>query len=136
MSTDFYHENVNMPVYSYHPLRLDSQEIVNTLLDPDLEISRICKMQPLCVEHNVIFIVDLSYLKSPKDITCDDMGSWRCNGVYHSWLKVDDVGFVSVYGKEKPLDIDTTQLFYLTKKYFVHKTSQDLKKTIAFLAGK
>ena len=41
-----YHDNVDLPVY-YHPLRLDTQEIVNTLLDPDLKDDRICKVQPL-----------------------------------------------------------------------------------------
>ena len=42
-----YHDNVDLLVYSYHPLRLDTQEIVNTLLDPDLKDDRICKVQPL-----------------------------------------------------------------------------------------
>ena len=104
------------------------------MLDPDLKDDRICKVQPLQVEHNSIFIVDLAHLQSPKDITCDDMGSWKCNGVHRSWVQVDDIGFVTSYGKERPPG--TMNVFNLTKKYFVHKTCQDLKKIVALLAGK
>ena len=34
----------------------------------------------------------------------------------------------------KPSPADN--VYYLTKKYFTHKTSTDLKKTIAYLGGK
>ena len=34
---EFYHENSKLPIYSYHPSRLDTQEIVNTLLDNELD---------------------------------------------------------------------------------------------------
>ena len=52
VSNDFYHDNVDLPVYSYHSLRHDTQKIVNTLLDSDLKDDRICKVQLLQVEHN------------------------------------------------------------------------------------
>ena len=113
---------------------MDTQEIVNAILDPELDESTVCSIQPLHVQHNVVFVVNLAKLGNVKDLYCDDMGSWRCNGVYRSWLKVNDIGFVTCYGKSKPVAGSDT--YNMTRKYFLHKTSKDLKKTVAFLSGK
>ena len=95
MAGEFYHDNPKLPVYSYHPLRLDTQEIVATLLDGDLDEGMLCSVQPTNVESNVVFVVDLGKLEAAKDLYCDDMGSWKHNGVYHCWLEVDANGFVT-----------------------------------------
>jgi len=131
---DFYHQNKKIPVYSRSSTRFDTQEIINILLDPDLSEDKICKMQPIDVEHNASFVVDISKLKSMKDLYCDDMGSWICNGIYKSWVDVDFTGYITVHGKHKPPTADAS-LYFITKKYFLHKTSKDLKKTVSFLAG-
>ena len=121
-------------MYSTSSVRLDTQEIVNAILDPDLVESRICSMQPVDVENNVVFVLDLSKLASFKDIYCDDMGSWKHNGVYHAWIDVDESEFVSVLGKERP-DSHSASVYSITKKYYVNKSASDLKKTVALLTG-
>ena len=123
-----------LPVYSRSTARFDTQELVNILLDPDLKEEKICKTQPTDIEHNTVFVVDISRLDCIKDLGCDDMGSWKCNGVYHAWVDVDSNGFVASHGKKKPEKV-TSNVYMITKKCYVHKTSQDLKKTIVFLAG-
>ena len=130
---EFYNGNPKLPVYSYHPTRLDTQEIVNALLDNELKDNMLCSVQPTNVENNVVFVVDLGKLETTKDLYCDDMGSWKHNGVHHSWVEVDDLGFVTSHGKLKPPS--AANVYRLTKKYFTHKTSLDLKKTAAFLGG-
>ena len=131
---DFYHPN--LPAYSRQSTRYDTQEIVSILLDPHMKDDRVCKTQVTCVEHNATFVVDLSCLATPKDMYVDDMGSWKYNGVYRAWVTVDSNGFVSSHGTCKPTVRDSASLFYICKKYFVHKTSSDLKKTVALLSGK
>ena len=115
-----------MPVYSRHSERLDTQEIVSILLDPELDEKKMCSMQP-------VFVVDLSKLSHVRDIYCDDMGSWKYNGVYRSWIDVDEDGFVTSHGKKKPVEAENP--YHITKKYFYHKTSIDLKKIVAILTG-
>ena len=83
-TNDFYHNNHHLPVFSRQSSRFDTQEILSILLDPDLKEELICRTQPVNVEHNSTFIVDLSLLGSPKDIYVDDMGSWKYNGVYRT----------------------------------------------------
>ena len=134
---DYYHDNHNLPVYSRQQSRFDTHDIITILLDPDLCDERVCKTQPINIEHNSTFVVNLSELSDPKDIYVDDMGSWRYNGVYRSWITVESDGFMLSHGKAKPSEVSTIEgtLYQITKKYFIHKTSSDLKKTIAFLSG-
>ena len=56
--------------------------------------------------------------------------------MYKSWVDVDETGFVSVYEQAKPKNVPDLNLFHVTKKYLVHKTSKDLKKIIVLRAGK
>ena len=88
------------------------------------------------VEHNSTFIVDLLQLGSSKDIYVDDMGSWKYNGVYRTWVSVESDGFMISRGKSKSAKCEDELLYHLDKKYFVNKTSTDLKKTIVFISGK
>ena len=133
---DYYHDNPSLPVFSRQSPRFDTQEMLSILLDPNLKDERICKTQPVNVEHNSTFIVDLLQLGSSKDIYVDDMGSWKYNGVYRTWVSVESDGFMISHGKSKPAKCEDESLYHLVKKYFVHKTSTDLKKTIVFISGK
>jgi hypothetical protein len=54
---DLYHNNPKLPVYSCTSARLDTHDIVNALLDPE---PKVCSMQPVNVENNAVFTVDLS----------------------------------------------------------------------------
>ena len=76
-----YNGNPELPVYARISTRMDTQKIVNALLDPELNDDMICSMQPVNVENNVVFIVDLGKLKNVKDLYCDDMGSWQYNSL-------------------------------------------------------
>jgi hypothetical protein len=69
---DFYHGNTKLPVYARTSTRMDTQEIVNALLDPELDDDMICSMQPVNVENSVVFIVHLGKLKNVKDPELDD----------------------------------------------------------------
>ena len=62
-------------------------------------------------------------------------GTMGYNAVYKLWVSVESGGFMVSHGKEKPSTTIHGTLYHVTKKYFVHKTSRDLKKTVAFLSG-
>ena len=73
-----------------------------------------------CIENHVVFVVDLGKLETTKDLYAD-MGSWKHNGVHHSWVEVDDLGFVTSHGKLKPSS--PPYVYRLTKKYFTQPSS-------------
>ena len=115
-------------------MRYNAQKIVEVLLDPTLPANKIATTQPVFIQDNVIFIVDMSKLDKPEDIRADDLGSWSCNGKRLIRCIVDDKGNVSeLVTKQKTHSGET---YTLVRRYYEHMTSKDFKKTIAELIGK
>lgn len=56
------------------------KKIIELLLDRSIPLSKIATSQPVGVQDNMVFIVDLSKLAKDEDIRADDLGSWLCNG--------------------------------------------------------
>ena len=118
-----------LPIHSTPQNRLSTEETVRILLDSDVPKSRICTKQPTCVDKNSVYIVDLDQLKTPKDIACDDMGSWCLNGTYRSSFLITKKGNIIFSPK-------TLQSQYkLIRRYYFNKSSQDLHKTICTIQG-
>lgn len=46
-----------------------------------------------------MFVVDLKKVKHPKDILCDGMGAWNCNGCRSACVTVDEDGAVEFFSK-------------------------------------
>ena len=105
-------------------------------MDPKLTSDVICKRLPIAIDQNSVFLVDMSKLAHPKDIVCDDMGSWKWGGSYRIWLEVDDTGSVKVLGKEPPEQGKSNlPAFRIWKRYYTSKSSPDLKKLVATVEG-
>ena len=110
---------------------------MNTILDPELCESTICTRLPFGINCNSLFLVDLTKLRNPKDIVCDDMGSWKWSGSYRMWLSVDEMGCVEVIGKSKPSTASQDLSYYrIWKRYYDNKSSSDLKKIVVTMEGK
>jgi hypothetical protein len=81
---DYYKGNLILPVFTRNKDVLSPSQVMCLLYNigqPDSSVpsALVCSHQPLRVEHNVSFIVDLEALKSKSDVKCDDAGSWRNN---------------------------------------------------------
>lgn len=108
---------------------------MDILLDPELSPELVCTRMPFDVDCNSVFVVDMSKLSNPKDISCDDMGVWKWNGSYRRWLAIDEKGVVCVLGKTLA-EAPCTPHYHIWKRYYENKSSQDLKKMIVTLEGK
>ena len=102
----------------------------------DAEEDMLCQMQPTCVNKNVLLVVDLEKLRDPKDVTCDDMGSWRSNGTHSVYLTKSLSGVISTVSlKQAKKGKVIGSMYKLIKRYYYHKTAKDLNKTIFSLQG-
>ena len=76
----FFNDDKQLPVYS---AQLSSgyslPELVDILMSDNLDSNKVCKVQPLGVNINCAFIVDLDHV-DPEDLKADDNGSWKNNG--------------------------------------------------------
>ena len=89
----------SVPIFSRRKKHFTTNEMINTLLDPDLDPNVIATTQPVGVESNALFIVDLKCLKHTKDIMCDDLGAWKNNGCHNTWVTVDSDGLTETRGE-------------------------------------
>lgn len=69
---------MNIPIFENSNTHYSAKRIVEVLLDETLPNRKIATSQPVCIEDNLVFVVDLSKLDNPDDIRCDDLGSWTC----------------------------------------------------------
>ena len=113
---------------------LPTTKYINIMLDPELDDSKVCSQVPCSISSNALFIVDLNRLESPKDIYCDDMGSWTWVGSYKRWCTIDDDSMVHIVGKEPPTS-SCFPYYRIKKFYYKNKSSPDVKKIHIFLEG-
>ena len=102
------------------------------MLNSGLKDCFICKRVPFAVEINSVFVLDLTRLSSPSDVTCDDMGVWKWGGSSRRWLTVDEEGFVS-FIEENDNELDNC--YQIWKRRYSLKTSPDVRRMIIFLEG-
>lgn len=88
------HDLPELPVYAQPKKLLTTPEAVFALLSSDLEKSSICTRAPFSVDINAAFIVDLNKFGTPKDVLCDDMGSWIWGGSNKRWISADSNGLL------------------------------------------
>lgn len=118
---------------------LSPEETVKLLTEKGaFECSKVYKQQPLLVEHHRTFIVDLTALKSPKDIKCDDMGTWRNNSANEFCYNVQwgDDGIIERMTVVKNRNED--RMFPLKREYFRlnHDVHDEVRKRIDTIVGK
>jgi len=64
-------------------------KIVRTILFEKEHVNPwVCQKQPLSVNRNATFIVDLSHLPSKKDVLADDTGVWEHTGSPSQYFEV------------------------------------------------
>lgn len=77
--------NSKLAVYNNPQERISTKTAAKIILN-DAQEDMLCEMQPTWVDKNSLFVVDMEKLRDPKDITCDDMGSWCLNGTHPSFI--------------------------------------------------
>ena len=102
-------------------------------MDVNLSTIRIATKQPVCVQENLVFIVDLSHLEKPEDVRADDLGSWVCNGKRTMRCVVEDGCVLDVIPGLVPQA--DRRSYLLVKRYYKHATAGDFRKTIAEIYG-
>ena len=102
----------NVP-FSRQKKHLITTTIIETLLDPELDRNLVATTQPVGVESNAVSIIDLKYLKNTKDITCDELGSWKNIGCHDTWVIVDAMEWPKRV--EKPSQLLPVMVVYHTE---------------------
>ena len=118
----FLHELSSIPIYCQPSQLLSTVQCTDVLLDPELSPDLICTRVPFDINCNSVFVVDMSKLAHPKDVACDDMGSWKWKGSYRMWISVDEKGFTKTLGKTLTKTLHLPH-YWIWKRYYENSVS-------------
>lgn len=105
----------------------DNDKILKALIncDPDF----VSSTNPVKIEKNQSFIVDLDKLEDPEDILSDDLGAWEQTKTRSKWYNVvlTENGNAKKVTKVKD---HSHGAYQVCRRPFVNKSDKSLKKTI------
>lgn len=134
IAVEHYQGEESTPVYEWATRKKSAADVLKLLLKPSKE-TMLCKKVPNGVAHNVSFLLDVKLLESTNDWKCDDMGSWKNNGVQRKNLLVRDGEVFSTDGHDDYSEQEGDVYHILKRIYYKNKSSPDLKKIASFIEG-
>ena len=127
----YLHGDESLPVYGTFSDGCTYSEAVTILLNPDEH--RICKNQPIHVDQNCTFVVDLNSLDNPEDIKSDDCGHWKHKGRKSTEVQVTLSKGKVVSVKSSTESDENSQCYKLVRVYYSHDPYDDFKRTFYYL---
>ena len=70
----------NVMVSQVPPEKYSAERIIQILLDPNIDKSKVCTQRPLNVDSSCTFVVDLDQLLEADDVKKDKFGVWNHSG--------------------------------------------------------
>lgn len=136
----YYNGSLLLPIYSMENKILSPVDVINVLFNIGSSVSSelVCSQQPLHVEHNRTFIVDLSSLKCQDDVKCDDVGSWK-NQSYNKFLLTKQKKVWVLVDKKIVGEFPENEIVSIKRHYFTlqgDENNEDFKRRIDTVISK
>lgn len=123
----FFDEDQELPIFSETTTGYSVQEIVDILMDQSLAEDKVCQIQPLGVNRNCTFIIDLDAV-SVEDMKADDMGSWKSNGTRRSFFRLN--GETCEFIKSS-----SPKSYVIIRRYYTHHSYSKFRRCIIIIQG-
>ena len=104
--------------------------LIKTLLSKDMDMARVCKIQPLGVSRNAVFLVDVDAVAF-GDLKADDLGSWKSTGTKRTYFRFTSGNNIAY----ATAGADYREYFLLNRRYYVHKTYKKFHRIICDIQG-
>lgn len=105
--------------------------LIQQLLTPESDSSRICRVQPMGVTRNSLFQIDLDAVQF-EDLKADDLGSWMATGTKRTHFRYTQNNTIKYATGLPPPSSD---YFLLTRRYYVHRTYNKFHRIISDIKG-
>ena len=127
---EYYDNDFELPIFDKMSCGCPVHLLIKTLLSKELDTQRVCKVQPLGVCKNTVFIIDIDEVAF-SDIKADDLGSWKSTGTKRSYFRFDKENEM-VYAMP---GANYKEYFLLNRRYYVHKTYKCFHRVISDIQG-
>ena len=130
-SRKFFNSNPQLPIFSQISSGYGLSQLIDILMSSDVDQSQVCKVQPLGVNCNCTFIIDLDSVDI-EDLKADDNGSWRNNGTRRKYFVLNRVN-----KPEFLASAPTSQGGYycIIRRYYVHRTYSKFRRCTVEIRG-
>ena len=99
-------------------------------MDPELDLDKVCHIQPMGVTKNASFIINIDDVHF-ADLKADDLGSWKPNGTKVTYFRILPSGTMRILSCRPRV----TTSYALTRRYYVHSTYHLFRRTIIDIQG-
>ena len=99
----------------------------------NIDLQRICHIQPLGVNKTATFIVDLDDVLF-SDLKADDLGTWNANGTKSTYFSMSPSGVVRI-ASGKPSRSMRSSYYTLTRRYYTHGTYKLFRRIVIDIRG-
>ncbi len=122
------------PIYEVPKGTYSGEQLLDILLDPEIDASRICCERPMQIMGSCTFVVDLNSLKHPDDVKKDEFGKWHYSGShvvsYTAWKSCSGrLQFEKVSGQSGE------NAFELRRIHCKHPSNPLFQRLLAFVTG-
>jgi len=132
----YLHNDPNLPIYDIRNSGCTYSEAVKILLNKNESL--VCHKQPILVENNYMFLVNLSSLDDPDDIKSDDCGHWVHKGRKSTTVAVEfqnkKVAQVKKIEQLIPPD-ENSSVYTFVRTYYAHDPYNYFKRIFYHIFG-
>ena len=122
-----------MSMFSTITSGYQASELAHILLAKDMDLKRVCHIQPLGVTRNATFVVDLDDVLF-SDLKADDLGTWTANGTKSTYFSMSPNGVVQI-ASGKPTRSSRSSYYILTRRYYTHGTYKLFQRVVVDIPG-
>ena len=124
-----------MPIFEKPPPKYTATRIMQILLNPSMDTSKVAKGRPIGVEESSTFVVDLTSLKHPDDVKKDMYGRWDYSGSHPEVFRCTFDEFDDVSIEKCAVGATGSNVYYLRRVRSSHPSNSDFCRLIAFVHG-
>ena len=121
----YYENDPKLPLYSTVSSGYQASELTNILMAKNIDLKRICHIQPLGVTKTATFIVNLDDVLF-SDLKADDLGTWNANGTKSTYFCMSPSGVVQIVSGKPSHSLKSS---YYTRRYYTHGTYKLFRRT-------
>ena len=130
----YYENDPELPLYSTVKSGYQASELANILMAGNIDLHRVCHIQPLGVTKTATFIVDLDDVLF-SDLKADDLGNWNATGTKSTYFSLSPNGVVRI-AAGKPSRSLKSAYYTLTRRYYTHGTYKLFRRIVIDIRGK
>ena len=131
-----YHRNsLGVPIFERPPPKYSATRIMEILLNPSIDTSKVANGQPIEVQESSTFVVDLTCLKHADEVKKDMYGRWEYSGSHPEVFRCTFDKFDNVSIEKCAPGATGTNVYYLHHVRSSHPSNSDFRRLIAFVHG-